>query len=69
MSTTTYRITYLAGIIDTTSTPPAIVSAVFPAFDGSQVCSASSTEILVTFASPQTPADLGPLVKVEEIPN
>jgi hypothetical protein len=62
---TTYRITYLAGNIDTTSTPPAIVSAVFPAFDGSQLCSASPSEILVTFASPQTPADLGPLVKVE----
>lgn len=64
---TTYRITYLAGIIDTSLTPPAIVAAVFPAFDGSQVCVASSSEVLVTFPSPQTPTDLGPLVKVEVI--
>jgi len=64
---TTYRITYLAGLIDTSSTPPAIVAAVFPAFDGSQKCEASPSEVLVTFPSPQTPADLGPLVKVEVV--
>jgi hypothetical protein len=64
---TTYRITYLAGVIDTSSTPPAIVAAVFPAFDGSQQCIASPSEVLVTFPSPQTPADLGPLVKVEVV--
>lgn len=63
----TYRITYIAGLIDTSSTPPAIVAAVFPSFDGSQLCVASTSEVLVTFASPQTPTDLGPLVKVEQV--
>jgi len=40
------------------------VAALFPAFDGWPV-SLSETEILVTAPTPQTPADLGPLVKVE----
>ena len=64
---TSYRITYLLGAIDTAETPPAIVKALFPAFDG-EPCKASRDEIVVTFAAPQTPADLGPLVKVEEVP-
>jgi len=64
--TTTYRITLLGAIIDTSVAPPAIVSAIFPAFDG-EPCMASRDAILVTFASPQTPADLGPLVKVEVV--
>jgi hypothetical protein len=34
--TTTYRITYLLGKLDTSSCPPAILYALFPAFDGSQ---------------------------------
>ena len=64
----TYRITHLAGVLDTSSCPPPIVSAIFPAFDGSQLCTASPSEITVTFATPQTPTDnLGPLVKVEQI--
>lgn len=65
----TYRITCPTSGIDASETPPPIVSLVFPAFDGSQACVASTKEVLVTFASPQTPADLGPLVKVEQIPN
>jgi len=64
---TSYRITHLLGAIDTSEAPPAIVKAVFPAFDG-EPCKASRDEIVVTFASPQTPTDnLGPLVKVEEV--
>lgn len=63
---TTYRITYLAGQLDTSVCPPAIVSAIFPAFDGWAV-SLSSTEIIVIAPSPQTPIDLGPLVKVEVV--
>lgn len=61
-----YRITLLGSPIDTSEAPPAIVKAVFPAFDG-EPCKASRDEIVVTFASPQTPADLGPLVKVETV--
>lgn len=62
----TYRITLLGAVIDTSVAPPPLVSAVFPAFQG-EFCKASRDEILVTFATPQTPADLGPLVKVEAV--
>lgn len=63
---TTYRIIYLAGKLDTSVCPPAIVSAVFPAFDGWPV-TLTETECLVTAPAPQTPVDLGPLVKVEVV--
>jgi hypothetical protein len=63
---TTYRITYLAGSLDTSICPPAIVSAIFPDFDGWPV-TLCDTECTVTAPTPQTPVDLGPLVKVEEV--
>lgn len=63
---TTYRITLLGLPLDTTTCPPAIVSAIFPAFDGWPV-TLTPTECLVTAPSPQIPADLGPLVKVETV--
>ena len=66
MATTTYRITLLGATIDTREAPPDLVKAVFPDFDG-EPCVASTDAITVTFASPQTPADLGPLVKVETV--
>lgn len=62
----TYRITYLAGKFDTNFCPPAIVSAVFPAFDGWPV-SLTDSECIVVAPTPQEPADLGPLIKVEAI--
>lgn len=65
---TDYRITLLGLPIDTSTCPPAIVSAIFPAFDGWPV-TLSSEAITVTAPTPQTPADLGPLVKVEEVPS
>jgi hypothetical protein len=65
--TYTYRVTYLIGAIDTANCPPAILWALFPGYDGSQLTIVDSSEILVTFATPQTPADLGPLVKVEVV--
>jgi len=64
---TTYRITYLLGKLDTSICPPAILPALFPSFDGSQSVTLTESEITVTFAEPQTPVDLGPLVKVETI--
>lgn len=64
---TTYRITYLLGLMDNSICPPPVVSVIFPAFDGSQLVISDQSKILVTFASPQTPVDLGPLVKVEEV--
>ena len=62
----TYRITYLLGKLDTSICPPAIVPAIFPAFNGEPV-TLSDSEITVTFDTAQTPTDLGPLVKVELI--
>lgn len=61
---TTYRITVLGSGLDTSVCPPSIVFALFPAFDGWPV-SLSESECLVTAPAPQTPVDLGPLVKVE----
>ena len=64
----TYRITYLLGKLDNSVCPPAIVSVIFPAFNGEPV-TLSESEVTVTFATEQTPNDLGPLVKVELLPN
>jgi hypothetical protein len=60
----TYRITYLLGKLDTSTCPPAVVLAIFPAFNGEPV-TLNESEITVTFENVQTPVDLGPLVKVE----
>jgi hypothetical protein len=64
----TYRITYLLGKLDTSICPPAIVSVIFPAFNGEAV-TLTDSEITVTFGSEQTPVDLGPLVRVELLSN
>ena len=58
----TYRITSCLAIGD----PQALVKAIFPAWDGEPM-TANQTEITVTFTTPQTPANLGPLVVVEEV--
>jgi hypothetical protein len=60
----TYRITYLAGIMDTSFCPPPIIKAIFPLFNGEPVMLCSGF-CEVTFAEPQIPVDLGALVKVE----
>jgi hypothetical protein len=62
----TYRITYLLGEINTSICPPEVVPVIFPAFNGEPV-TLTDSEITVTFSTPQTPTDLGPLVKVELI--
>lgn len=64
---TTYRITYLLGLMDNSIAPPPVVSAIFPAYDGTQLVVSDQSQITVTFAEPQAPVDLGPLVKVEII--
>jgi hypothetical protein len=61
-----YRITYLAGKLDTSVCPPAIVSSVFPYATPTRV-ELNESECIVEFAGEQTPADLGPLIKVELI--
>jgi hypothetical protein len=64
----TYRITILIGKMDNSICPPPLVAVLFPDATPLTV-TASEQDCLVTFATPQTPADLGPLVKVELIPN
>ena len=58
-----YRITSMLVI----GNGQALLKAVFPAWDG-EAASLDQSEITVTFSEPQTPADLGPLVKVELLP-
>ena len=65
----TYRITYLIGQLDNSVAPPPVLSVIFPAYDGSQLVISDQSQILVTFDTPQTPVDLGPLVKVETVPS
>jgi hypothetical protein len=67
----TYRISHLMSQMDTTICPPLFLPVMFPQFDGSQpvrfVESGNGFVCEVTFATPQTPVDLGALVKVEII--
>ena len=60
----TYRIT-LSGLL--IADQAALAKAVFPQWNGEPM-SGDSSEVLLTFDSPKTPADLGPLVKVELVP-
>jgi hypothetical protein len=62
-----YRIT--SPLLSSSPTcPPSLVSLVFPAFHG-WPCVHDGEVCLVTAPSPQTPTDLGPLVKVELVPS
>jgi hypothetical protein len=61
MSLSTYRVT-LSGLL--ISDGSALCSAIFPDAMPTRL-EYSQDYVLATFASPQTPADLGPLVKVE----
>jgi hypothetical protein len=65
---TTYRITLPGQTIDTSVAPSPLLLLVFPAWNG-EPTEGRDNAIYVTFTSPQTPADLGPLVKVEELPS
>ena len=57
----TYRVS-MSGV--TLADPYAFLQAVFPQRDG-EPAESDGASVTVTFATPQTPADLGPLVKVE----
>ena len=61
----TYRVTILGSGLDITTCPPAIVSALWPTFDGWPVTLSPSECIVTAPDSAPAPADLGPLVKVE----
>jgi hypothetical protein len=60
----TYRITYIIGKLDASTCPPALVSAIFPAFDGWAV-TLSESECLVTVPDGIEPLNLSPLIKIE----
>ena len=60
---TTYRVS-MSGM--TLADPYAFLQSVFPQRDG-EPASSDGASVTVTFATPQTPADLGPLVKVEVV--
>ena len=63
----TYRVSILIGKMDTSVCPPPFLDVLFPGKVPSTVLLTES-ECIVTFDTPQTPADLGPLVKVELLP-
>ena len=60
----TYRISLLGQRVDTSEAPSPLLLAVFPQWNG-EPTEGRDNAIFVTFTTPQTPADLGPLVKVE----
>ena len=59
----TYRVS-MSGA--TLSDPYAFLQAVFPQRDG-EPAESDGASVTITFATPQRPVDLGPLVKVEVI--
>ena len=62
--TYTYKVT-MSGA--TLADPYAFLQAVFPQRDG-EPASSDGASVTVTFSTPQTPVDLGPLIKVELLP-
>ena len=59
-----YSIKLAFSKIDASVCPPPFLKELFPSYNGEPVI-LSEQECLVTFDTPQTPADLGPLVRVE----
>jgi hypothetical protein len=59
----TYRITMTGA---TLSDPYAFLQSVFPQRDG-EPAESDGASVTVTFDTPQTPVDLGPMVKVEVV--
>jgi hypothetical protein len=62
----TYRVSLLIGKMDTSRCPPAFIEPIFNSSVPTSVI-LNESDCIVTFDTPQTPADLGPLVKVELI--
>lgn len=62
----TYEIRIAFGKIDNSVCPPACLKDVFPAYAGEPV-ELCEQYCRVTFDTPQTPIDLGPVVRVELI--
>jgi hypothetical protein len=64
---TTYRISILIGKMDNSVCPPPFLAVLFPDASPSTV-TLTEQECVVTFDTPQTPVDLGPLVRIELLP-
>jgi hypothetical protein len=64
----TYKITLIGMQMDGSTNPPSIVTSLFPGIEYGSI-ELSTSDCTVTFATPQTPVDLGPLVKVEVVPS
>jgi len=64
---TTYRITLLGFQLDTSTCPPPLVFALWPSYDGWQVSMTPEAMTVQVPAEAPSPADLGPLVKVEQL--
>jgi len=62
----TYKISLIGMQMDGSTNPPSIVTSLFPGIEHVSI-ELSTSECLVTFDTPQTPVDLGPLVKVEVV--
>ena len=62
---TTYKVSLSGAAI---ADPYALLKAVFPNMNGEEA-EGNPVSAQVTFAEPQTPVDLGPLIKIEIIPN
>jgi len=60
-----YRLTYLAGRMDNSTCPPAIVSALWPTFDGWPVTLSESECIVTVPEGTPEPLNLSPLIKIE----
>ena len=63
----TYEIRIMFGKIDNSVCPPACLKDLFANYNGEPV-ELSEQYCRVTFATPQTHADLGPLIRVELLP-
>jgi hypothetical protein len=63
-----YRITYLIGKLDASTCPPAIVSALWPTFDGWLVTLSESECIVTVPEGTPEPLNLSPLIKIELLP-
>lgn len=61
MSNISYKVSMLGVSL---ADPYAFLKAVFPQWNG-EAAESDGSSVVVTFDSPQTPADLGPLVRVE----
>jgi hypothetical protein len=62
---TTYKVTMLGASL---SDPYVFLKAVFPQWNG-EPAESDGCAVTVTFDTPQTPANLGPLVRVELLPS